>query len=343
MSASGVLTVGIVGAGAIVRDAHLPVLEASPGLAPVWITDLDDVRATRLARVYGLRAVAAREAAHGLPESQVVLLAVPPGARDAYYDGLRGRDVALYVEKPVAASVEAHLRITQSFAPDFRVAHGLQRRSFGPTRLARQLVQDGPFGPLRAIDCGFGRPGGGRYAGFRADVRQARGGILFEHGIHLLDCALYVAHAERARLRSARMEFVAGLDVHAEVELDLASPLSPSIPCSLRCSWLAETETGLRLRFEHAELAFSIYDESGTLRIARRGSREGYRLLPEWRDALPLSPTQILFDHWAHAARALRERRANYTSASEALLTTRVIEAAYERARGAAAGAPAPS
>ena len=341
--ASEVLTVGIVGAGAVVRDAHLPVLDASPGLEPVWITDVDDVRARRLARIHGLRHVPARDAVAGLPEASIVLLAVPPGARDATFESLRGRDVALYVEKPVAASVAAHLHITSSFPPAFRGAHGLQRRSFGPTRLARRLVQDGLFGALRAIDCGFGVPGGGRHAGFRSDVRQAQGGILLEHGIHLLDCALYLAHAEHASLRSARMEFVARLDVHAELELELSSPFASAVPCSLRCSWLAETEPGIRVRFEHAELAFSIYDEGGTLRITGRGAREGYRVLPEWRDAVPLSAAQTLFDHWAHAARALRERRPNYTSATEALLTTQVIEAAYDRARGTSAGAPPPS
>ena len=343
MSANRELTIGIVGAGAIVRDLHLPVLDASPGLQPIWITDVHEERARQLARAYGLRAVPGADAPHGLPAADFVLLAIPPGARPPYYEGLRGRDVALYVEKPVAASVEEHLRITEEFAPPWRVAHGLQRRSFGPTLLARQMVQASPFGPLRAVDCGFGRPGGGRYAGFRSDVRQAGGGILFEHGVHLLDAVLFVARAERAALRSARMEFVAGLDVHAEIELELSSGAAPPIPCSLRCSWLAETESGIRLRFEHAELCFSIYDGSGTLRIAPPGSHEGYRVLPEWREALPLSPAQTLSDHWAAAARALRERTANYTSAAEALLTTRVLSESYERARREGSSVPARS
>jgi len=334
-------SVGIVGAGSIVRDAHLPVLAASAGLSPIWITDADDARARQVARSYGIRAVPAAEAPLGLPQADIVLLAIPHGAREPYYDALRDRDVALYVEKPVAATVEEHRRIVDAFAPPHRVAHGLQRRSFGPTRLAQQLVDDGPLGALVSIDCGFGRPGGGRYAGFRADVRQAGGGILFEHGIHLLDSVLFLTRAAVASVRSARMAFEAGFDVHTEIDLDLRTSAGRAIPCSFRCSWLCETETGIILRFEHAELAYSIYDSTGKMRLSGRGSRSTYRVLPEWRDPLPLTAAQTLHDHWDHVARALRDRQANYTSACESILTTQIVESCYERGRREAARLPA--
>jgi len=333
MSGERRFSIGIVGAGSIVRDAHLPVLWAGPHWRPAWVTDADDDVASRVAEGYGMRAVPAARAPAGLPPADIVLVAIPLGARGPYLEVLRGREGALYVEKPVAATVTEHRLLVESFGEPWRVAHGLQRRSFGPTGVARRLVDESPFGPLISVRAGFGRPGGGRYGGFRADPRLSGGGILLEHGIHLLDSVLFLTRAVAASVREARMTLHAGLDVHTELELDVDRGSGESIPCSLCFSWLCETETGVSLRFEHAELTYSIYDRTGRMRLSARGSRHACRLSPEWHDPLPLTPPQILHEHWGHVTRALVEQRPNHTSAVDSILTTEIVEACYERGR----------
>jgi len=332
-------SIGIVGAGSIVRDAHLPVLAAGPRWRPAWVTDANDGAARRAAERYGMRAVPAAGAPADLPPADIVLVAIPHGARAPYLEALSARDGALYVEKPVAATVAEHRRLVESCGEPWRVAHGLQRRSFGPTRLARQLVDDSPFGALVSVRAGFGRPGGGRYGGFRADPRLSGGGILLEHGIHLLDSVLFLTRAVAASVHDVRMTLHSGLDVHTELELTLDRGSGDEIPCSLCFSWLCETETGVSLRFERADLAYSIYDRTGRLRVSVGGSRHAYRVAPEWHDPLPLAPLQVLYEHWSDVTRALAERRPNHTSAVDSILTTEVVEACYDRGRGETARA----
>ena len=48
--------VGIVGCGAIVREAHLPVITSDPGVEVVLLCDRDRGNATLLAREFGLDA-----------------------------------------------------------------------------------------------------------------------------------------------------------------------------------------------------------------------------------------------------------------------------------------------
>ena len=95
------LSVGVVGAGEIARIAHLPVLAAMPEVSLAWIADRDPERARVLAQGFGARALPLPGDLTRLPEADVVLLALPYGARAAYYEALAGRDSALLY--PLAA------------------------------------------------------------------------------------------------------------------------------------------------------------------------------------------------------------------------------------------------
>ena len=336
------LSIGIIGAGRVVRELHLPVLLSTAGVSPAWIMDLDRTLARQVARAFGIRAVDTPDRARDLPTADVYLLAIPYGAREPYYDALRDREAALYVEKPVALDVKEHRRICARF-DDWRIGHGLQRRSFGPTLLMRELVEDGPFGALVSVRFAMGRPGGGRYSAFRSDSRQSGGGILVEHGIHLLDSVLFLTGAEAARVRAARMTFECDLDVHTEARFVVTPARGPDIECSLEFSWLTETEPEVVLDFEKARVSYSIYDAGGRIRVRGPGGRGLCRILPDAHEAYPLTDAQTLHEHWQRFLAGLRSARPNFTAATRSLLTTEVVESCYQIGRSAAACTGEPS
>lgn len=334
-----VISVGIIGAGAIVSDAHLPVLAAMENLSVDWITDADPERARSLARHYGTRAVELPDSPRDLPSADLVLIAIPYGAREPYYEALQEREVGLYVEKPIARTVAEHRRLCDRF-PSHRIAHGFQRRSFGPTRLARRLVEDQPFGPLRSIRYEMGTPGAIPFLGFRSNLAMAGGGILLEHGVHGLDASLFIAGAQRVRIQQVQMVREQGLDVHVEAEMRIATDRGDEVDFSLILSWLRETDAGIRLRFDRAEVHFSIYDPKGNIVMLFGDSGKAVRLAPAALEPFPVSVNQVFHHHWKTFVDGMRTASPNYTSADQSILTTEIVESCYAVDDGPPAGVP---
>lgn len=178
------LTVGIVGVGDVVYKSHLPTLLAMDDVCVAWVTDRDHDRAKQAARSCRVNWLGLQEQLSVLPYTDIILLAIPYGARDPYYEVLQHRSSALFVEKPIARSADEHRQLCSLFPPS-RLAIGLQRRSWGPAVLLKKLVNESVFGRLTRIEFRHGSSAivtSGK--SFVSDVKLAGGGILFEHGIH---------------------------------------------------------------------------------------------------------------------------------------------------------------
>ena len=139
------LTLGILGAGQIVSNVHLPVALALSELRLSWVADVNLEKAEAVAHAFGVKHVHLPANLTDLPPCDVLLLAVPFGERDPYYQALRQHNCALYVEKPFSRSVQHHQTICSWF-PANRLGCGLQRRSWGPTLLIKELIADRMFG-----------------------------------------------------------------------------------------------------------------------------------------------------------------------------------------------------
>ena len=164
------LTVGIVGAGAVVEKSHLPVLRATRELSVIWLADINMRKARSLGDAHGVKAVDISYGLDSLPPADVVLLAIPLGARSPYYEVLSTGSSALYVEKPIARTLKDHQQLCSWF-PDYRLGCGFQRRSSGATQLLRQIITERLFGDLRLIRFGWGGPGSSGGDGFLSNLK----------------------------------------------------------------------------------------------------------------------------------------------------------------------------
>lgn len=137
----------IIGAGGIVRDAHLPAY-AKAGLTVCGVTDLDAVRRTSLARDFAIPQVysSVAEAATALGTTAVYDVAVPPDAIPTILNDLPD-GAAVLIQKPMGADLP-QARLIRQICRDkgLKAAVNFQLR-FSPMMMAaRQAVEGGLIG-----------------------------------------------------------------------------------------------------------------------------------------------------------------------------------------------------
>src|SRR4051794_18641367 len=77
------LSIGIVGAGQIASDSHLPALLAMTDARVAWVSDRDAHRACLVAKTFRVPYAEYQNSFTDLPDCDVVLLAVPYGVRES--------------------------------------------------------------------------------------------------------------------------------------------------------------------------------------------------------------------------------------------------------------------
>jgi myo-inositol 2-dehydrogenase/D-chiro-inositol 1-dehydrogenase len=191
--------IGIVGAGAIARR-HVASLRARPGIEIASVCDIDGERATRLARELGAVATTSWESMLDAGELDAAFICTPPALHAGPAVASLGRGLAVYLEKPLARSLEDGRRIVEAWrGSDAICAVGYQWRSLDLLSPLRAALGDAVAGLL--VSRSFGPTELGR--GDRAVAAAGRsgpwfldpgrsGGILFELASHDIDlqCAI---------------------------------------------------------------------------------------------------------------------------------------------------------
>jgi len=137
----------LIGAGGIVRDAHLPAYRKA-GLPVAGITDLDAARATAMAEDFALPrtwpSVAA--AAADLGTGAIYDIAVPPGAIMQVLP-LLPKGAAVLIQKPMGSDLSQARTIRELCrARSLRAAVNFQLRFSPMMMVARQAIEQGLIG-----------------------------------------------------------------------------------------------------------------------------------------------------------------------------------------------------
>jgi predicted dehydrogenase len=323
------MSVGIVGVGQIATEHHLPVLLAMPAVRVAWIVDKNDHKAAVVARAIGITPTRLPHDLSQLPAADVVLIAIPYGARRPFYDALSAKDIAVYVEKPFAKTQAEHDRLTGMFRHD-RLGCGFQRRSSATLRRLREVAHDELFGPLLSVRVEFGGPGT-RAGTYHSDLQLAGGGILFEVGVHSLDAALFVMDAADVSVANVRMLMEAGFDIHTEATVDVKTATGSAVNLDLLVSALQFTTMTTVYRFEHAIVSHSLLDADVLSVAPARGGGGGYVLRGRLPDYPRTSSTaQVLNEHWSAFLHGVRTGKPNHSSASATAVTSSLIGQLYD-------------
>jgi predicted dehydrogenase len=332
MQSTDSLSIGIVGAGAITRKSHLPVLVNTPNVTIAWIHDHRPEAAKALADAYGLKCVHATTAEQ-LPECDVALLAIPVDARGEYLRHFAARGTAVFCEKPFAMSAAEHRIMLENFAPH-ALGAGFMRRFFRYALLLRRIVKERRFGPL----CGIDISEGGRSKGSGADVSflddprfGASRGVLADLGSHSIDLAMYVSAASGFDVWSCTRVMDGAVDrkVTAAVRLlGAAGEAAAPVDMKYGVSWLDRQDNQIRLRFANATVWSGLGPASDVYIGDPAFPRDAMSLAFQASHTVGATTyNQAFYLEWQHFLEGLRTHSESVVSARSALLTTSLVEA----------------
>lgn len=181
--------IGLIGAGGVVKDLHLPALSNMSNITIRWICDKDGLRASQLAQLFKIPETYCD--LDQCTDVDIVLVAIPVGYRHLVMDRIFERGWHAFCEKPFAVSFEEYGQfLNAARAKDIQVGIALVRRYAPATVLAGKLVRLNHFGPIVKVwaDEGLRTKRTGREANFYMfDPKVSGGGVLMETGSHLVD------------------------------------------------------------------------------------------------------------------------------------------------------------
>ncbi|MEO9131635.1 MAG: Gfo/Idh/MocA family oxidoreductase [Sphingomonas sp.] len=315
-----VLDVGVVGAGAIAHNIHLPVLANIPGARIAWVADRDTARASKLAKANGVQA----RAIDGPLVADAVVLAIPLVGRDAWLRRFSAENIAVLVEKPFASTAEDH-RVWQAMFPVHQIGVGYQRRFHSTSRFLKQALRDGWFGRLRHIVHREGarttRAGGHGYFDLPA---SEGGGITKNLACHGIDLLFHLTDAQAFRILGSHVESDAGSDRRLAAEIALTTP-SGEVTIDMIVSELDRQPSGVRFEFERATLSISTAPSS----IIDLGSADSTEVTKVDASANGGAATsnQAFYLEWQDFLQGVRSGIPGLTSAASALLTAEAMDA----------------
>ncbi len=324
------LLVGVVGAGEIVSRIHLPVLSACEGVRLAYVADRNPDAAQVVAKSFGTLPVTVTDDLEALPAADVVLLAVPASVRMPYYELFARRGTKVLAEKPLATSLHDAERACALY-PDYALACGFQRRSYTTAQLARLLVAENWFGPLRSISVSEGALTTKTGTDFRFyDEAGSGGGVLMDLGCHSLDLAIYISGASEVAITSQR--FVFDDEVDREVEASMVLRM-PSGECGLDyfVTWLRPADNVIQLRFGNCVASLSCRPSEHIEIRSLHGGRQAALLSAQHPGATTVY--QAFYLEWTAFLDGVRNCQPSRFSARSALTTVAAVEALYELGR----------
>ncbi len=319
--------VGIIGAGGIIHP-HLAVLLNMNDINIKWVSDINKTNLMKIKKAYKITTVDLNDSNIDFTNIDILLMLVPYGVREKYFDLLKGIPIAVYVEKPFAKIEKEHLDICSGFEP-FKLAVGFQRRALGKVAIIRKVIEEQLFGKLSRIHYEWGNTRVSRGISYQNDPKLSGGGILFDVAIHGVDNILFITRAEDVIIKSKKIVFDEELkiDVHSEIEFNIISSPGYSVSCKSIVSQLTNTSNLTSLEFENANVEFNLFNED-PIKVIKNNSL--FNLSDTSLNNLPSTSHQVFYIYWRSFLTAIESKQINYTSAIDTLMTTRFIENVYK-------------
>lgn len=190
------IKVGVIGAGGIASQVHIPAYLTLPDVEIVGVVDPKEGRAAQVAKEHGIpHAFTDHRDLLALDGLQIVSVCSPnafhaPQAIEALEAGIN-----VLCEKPMAVLVrDAEAMIEAQRRTGKVLMIGMTNRFRPDVQAMRQYVQDGLLGELYYIKAGWlrrsGIPG---YGSWFTNKALAGGGCLLDIGVHFLDLAMWAA------------------------------------------------------------------------------------------------------------------------------------------------------
>jgi predicted dehydrogenase len=268
---------------------------------------------------FGCEPAASLEEAIEHPGVEGVLLVTPNDVHEeqALACAERGRHV--FVEKPIADSVEAGERMRQACAEagvTLMVGHAFRR--LGAARRVKELVESSALGRVALAEANMSLPGTFKPEAWRADRDRNPGGPIMQLGIHHVDTLSYwLGPVARATGRFAHVHTHADIDDVGLVTLEFESGALGS----LTGSYVSPKTLSLRLLGTEAVLDysadFSVWPDARAL--------DGVTTLTVNGEAVEFEERDMLAEELDEFGRCIRGKAEPETGADEGIAALSVV------------------
>jgi len=295
------------------------------GLELVTCFSRDQGRRAEFAERFGCEPAASLEDAIGHAGVDGVVLATPNDVHEeqALACAERGRHV--FVEKPIADSVEAGERMRRACAEasvTLMVGHAFRR--LGAARRVKQLLDDGAIGSVVLAEANMTLPGSFKPEAWRARRERNPGGPIMQLGIHHVDTLAYwLGPIRHTAGRFAHVHTHADIDDVGVVTLEFESGALGS----LTGSYVSPKTLSLRLLGTEAVLDyrtdFSVWPDAQAL--------DRVTTLTVGGDPVEFEERDMLADELAEFGRCIRGEAEPETGAEAGIAALAVVLEALER------------
>ena len=230
------MRVGLIGAGAIARRAHLPALRAA-GAEVVAVCGGAGDSARELAAEHGVELCPDWRSLLGRDDVDSVVVATPNALHAEQVLAAIGAGKHVLVEKPMVTSMAEGEQIVAAAAATGSVVMAAHNARFAPVVVeARELARANEVSALRLALRGGGPRSWSPGSDWFFDLDLAGGGVLLDLGVHLLDVARFVLDDE-LEVTACMLRRDDGVDVEAEVALVSRA----GVRVDIAVSWAAPT------------------------------------------------------------------------------------------------------
>jgi UDP-N-acetyl-2-amino-2-deoxyglucuronate dehydrogenase len=314
--------IAIVGTG--MWAPRLAAAARRAGLELVTCFSRDEARRGEFVERFGCEPAASLDEAIGHPAVEGVVLATPNDVHEeqALACAERGRHV--FVEKPIADTVEAGERMRDACAAagvTLMVGHAFRR--LGAARRVKELLDDGALGRVVLAEANMSLPGSFKPGAWRAERERNPGGPIMQLGIHHVDTLAYwLGPVRRASGRFAHVHSTADIDDVGVVALEFES----GALASLTGSYVSPKTLSLRLLGTEAVLEyradFSVWPDAQALDRVTTLTLAGEPVEFEERD--------MLAEELAEFGRCIRGEGEPETGAEEGIAALAAVVQALE-------------
>ena len=294
------------------------------GLELVTCFSRDEQRRREFAERFGCEPAASLVDAIAHPRVEGVVLATPNDVHEEQARECAERGRHVFVEKPIADSIEAGERMRQACAEagvTLMVGHAFRR--LGAARRVKQLLDEGALGRVVLAEANMSLPGTFRPGAWRGERERNPGGPIMQLGIHHVDTLAYwLGPVRRASGRFAHVHTDADIDDVAVVTLEFESGALGS----LTGSYVSPKTLSLRLLGTEAVLDyrtdFSVWPDAAAL--------DGVTTLTLGGEPVDFEARDMLAEELAEFGRCIRTGAAPETGAAEGIMALRAIVDALE-------------
>jgi predicted dehydrogenase len=294
------------------------------GLDLVTCFSRDEGKRAEFAERFGCEPAASLEDAIGHPRVEGVVLATPNDAHEDQALACAGRGRHVFVEKPIADSVEAAERMRQACAAagvTLMVGHAFRR--LGAARRVRQLLDDGALGRVVLAEANMSLAGSFKPGAWRGERERNPGGPIMQLGIHCVDTLAYwLGPIRRASGRFTHLHSHADIDDVGVVTLEFESGALGS----LTGSYVSPKTLSLRLLGTEAVLDyrtdFSVWPDARAL--------DGVTTLTLDGDPVEFEERDMLAEELAEFGRCIRGEAGPETGADEGIAALAAVVQALE-------------